>query len=327
MDTNTIKKKIIYFIFALTGSSIALALFFNIANAIVVYSPSASLSPGDITSSLILDGTILSEDINQTSNFGLGTTTPYAKLSVVGEVVATYFTATSTTATSSFSTGGLAVGTSQFVVQQNSGRVGIGTSTPNNIFHVPGYISFVDTLEATFLGYEVALSNTGNASSYFGYQSGYSNTSGINNTGIGAYALTADTSGGSNTGIGYGAGYAITSGSNNILLGYQAAGNLTTGSNNIIIGYDISAPSAAGNYKLNIGNAIYGDLSTGYIGIGTTTPASLLHIYSTATTTEIIDSSSATKGGCLKIKDVDGSGYTYCVVNNGTLTCSTNSCQ
>ncbi|MBI1974263.1 MAG: helix-turn-helix domain-containing protein [Candidatus Zambryskibacteria bacterium] len=39
-------------------------------------------------------------------------------------------TVTGITATSTFSTGGLTVGTSQFVVQQNSGNVGIGTTGP-----------------------------------------------------------------------------------------------------------------------------------------------------------------------------------------------------
>ena len=39
--------------------------------------------------------------INSGFNFGIGTTSPYAKLSVVGQVVGEYFTATSTTATSS----------------------------------------------------------------------------------------------------------------------------------------------------------------------------------------------------------------------------------
>lgn len=46
-------------------------------------------------------------------NVGIGTSTPYAKLSVVGEAVAENFTATSTTAISSF-----------------AGNVGIGTTTP-----------------------------------------------------------------------------------------------------------------------------------------------------------------------------------------------------
>ena len=46
------------------------------------------------------------------------------------------FTATSTTATSTFSTGGLAVGTNQFVVQQNSGNVGIGIAAPDGYLHL-----------------------------------------------------------------------------------------------------------------------------------------------------------------------------------------------
>ena len=40
--------------------------------------------------------------VNGTGNVGIGTTSPYAKLSVVGETVSSYFTATSTTATSTF---------------------------------------------------------------------------------------------------------------------------------------------------------------------------------------------------------------------------------
>jgi hypothetical protein len=39
------------------------------------------------------------------SNVGIGTSSPYAKLSVVGEIVGSYFTATSTTATSTFANG------------------------------------------------------------------------------------------------------------------------------------------------------------------------------------------------------------------------------
>lgn len=41
--------------------------------------------------------------LQNAGNFGLGTTSPYARLSVVGETVASHFTATSTTATSTFS--------------------------------------------------------------------------------------------------------------------------------------------------------------------------------------------------------------------------------
>ncbi|MEK7143887.1 MAG: hypothetical protein AAB820_00950, partial [Patescibacteria group bacterium] len=67
----------------------------------------------------------------------------------------------------------------------------------------------------------------------------------------------------------------------NILLGYQAGDNLSTGSNNIVLGFDIDAPSATSANTLNIGNLLFGTgidgtgttLSTGKIGIGTTTPA------------------------------------------------------
>ena len=49
-----------------------------------------------------------------------------------------YIVATSTTATSTFATGGLTVGTNQFVVQQNSGNVGIGTTSPRTLLSVSG---------------------------------------------------------------------------------------------------------------------------------------------------------------------------------------------
>lgn len=62
-------------------------------------------------------------------NIGIGTTSPYAKLSVVGPVAAEYFSATSTTATSTFS-GAIMAASSLYVLQ--NGYVGIGTSAPTN---------------------------------------------------------------------------------------------------------------------------------------------------------------------------------------------------
>ncbi len=54
------------------------------------------------------DGTTLSATsslVVSSGNIGIGTTSPYARLSVVGETVSSYFTATSTTATSTFAGG------------------------------------------------------------------------------------------------------------------------------------------------------------------------------------------------------------------------------
>jgi hypothetical protein len=75
-----------------------------------------------------------------------------------------------------------------------------------------------------------------------------------------------------------------TEGRYNTALGYQAGDNITTGSNNIIIGANIDAPSATGDNQLNIGNTIYGDLSSGKIGIGTTSPSEKLTVYNGSTT-------------------------------------------
>jgi hypothetical protein len=67
--------------------------------------------------------------------------------------------------------------------------------------------------------------------------------------------------------------------------------------------------------------------SQGRVGIGTSSPAKLLDVYSTGTTTVRIDANNSTKGSCLVMKDVDGAGYTYITAANGVLTASTVSCE
>ena len=77
--------------------------------------------------------------VDASGNVGIGTTSPYAKLSVVGPVVAEYFHATSTTATSTlqrFRVGSTTAG--NLVVDRNTGNVGIGTTAPGARLHVLG---------------------------------------------------------------------------------------------------------------------------------------------------------------------------------------------
>lgn len=97
-----------------------------------------------------------------------------------------------------------------------------------------------------------------------------------------------------------------------------AAGDLDMGTNTI---YNFDWLSGDGGAEgLSVSAA-------GLVGIGTSTPATLLDVFSTATTTVTWDSNSATQGACIKVKDMDGGGYTYITTLNGTLQADTVSCE
>jgi hypothetical protein len=124
---------------------------------------------------------------------------------------------------------------------------------------------------------------TGGYNTLVGYSAGFgvSNNSNYSyNTGFGWSVLYGITTGGYNVGLGVRSGYGLTTGAGNAFIGYQAGDNLVSGSRNIIIGYDIDATSSTAYGSLNIGNLLFGTgidgtgttLSTGNIGIGTTTP-------------------------------------------------------
>ncbi|HBA60616.1 MAG TPA: hypothetical protein DCZ92_07320 [Elusimicrobia bacterium] len=137
----------------------------------------------------------------------------------------------------------------------------------------------------SFVGMDAGQSNTsGVFNSLVGNKAGYYNQTGSANSVLGGYAggygAGAVNSFSSSTIMGYKAGYGLSTGSDNILLGFQAGDSLTTGTRNIIIGYDQDASSGpATSNTLNIGGVIYGNLSSGSIGIGTASPAARLHIY------------------------------------------------
>lgn len=85
---------------------------------------------------------------------------------------------------------------------------------------------------------------------YIGYNTGLNNT--------GNYSVV----------IGQQAGESLTSGAGNILLGYKAGDVLTTGASNIIIGYDVDPSANNASNELNIGDALFGILDDGNIGVG-----------------------------------------------------------
>ncbi len=113
-------------------------------------------------------------------------------------------------------------------------------------------------------------------------------TNGYQNTAIGSQALVANTTGSTNTAIGYTALNLNNSGSGNTAIGYNALTTNTTGTDNTALGYGANVASAAltnagaigYNASVSISNAIVlGQTATPtYVGIGTTSPANLLHV-------------------------------------------------
>ena len=83
-----------------SGSTVAQLGSSNSAGQLVLYN-----SGGGANVASIGGGSNAVNYINNGGNFGIGTTSPYAALSVAGQVVADYFTATSTTATSTIAGG------------------------------------------------------------------------------------------------------------------------------------------------------------------------------------------------------------------------------
>ena len=162
-------------------------------------------------------------------------------------------------------------------------------------------------LNNSAVGNNALYNNIGENNSAIGKAALFFNTTGANNSAIGISTLFRNRTGSANTVIGaeagfgsptlsdisssslfgYRAGYSLlTGGDNNILIGYRAGDALTTGNTNIIIGYNIDAPSPTSVQTLNIGNLIFGTgltgtnttLSTGNVGIGSTTPEQKLEV-------------------------------------------------
>jgi len=156
----------------------------------------------------------------------------------------------------------------------------------------------------TAVGHAALYYNTASYNTAVGAYAGYYGTTAYSNTAVGYYALSGtatasaltgawntaigcqalnavQTTAAANTALGRQAGYVLTTGSNNTIIGQGGASTtLTTGSNNILIGTgsSVTTPAASTSDHLNIGNTIYGDLSSGYVGIGTDTPAYLFHV-------------------------------------------------
>ena len=81
------------------------------------------------------------------------------------------------------------------------------------------------------------------------------NTTGEQNTAVGFRTLEEATTADNNTAIGAYAGDDITTGHQNTLVGHDAGGNLTTGHNNVCLGYATNLPANNSTDTIVLGNS------------------------------------------------------------------------
>ena len=150
-----------------------------------------------------------------------------------------------------------------------AGRLGIGTTTPNNLIQAKGLINFDDTKSNTFLGFNVGVNNTGINNVGVGYKALEGLTTGISNAALGSEALRMNTTGYNNTAVGGGALLFNLIGLNNTAVGLSAlrantasyntavgSGTLinnTTGERNTAIGCQALVRNTSGNANNAIG--------------------------------------------------------------------------
>ncbi len=105
---------------------------------------------------------------------------------------------------------------------------------------------------------------------------------GSKNTGTGYAVMNMLTTGSNNVGVGWMALRNIDTGSSNIAIGYNAGSNITTGSGNVVIGGNTGATFATDSNNISINDGVGNErirvVSSGLVGIGTTTPVTKLDV-------------------------------------------------
>ncbi|GAB3955443.1 hypothetical protein GCM10028805_43060 [Spirosoma harenae] len=103
----------------------------------------------------------------------------------------------------------------------------------------------------------------GGNNAFFGYQAGFTNSTGSQNTFIGYQAGYSNTTLGNNVFVGFKAGNKNTIGRANVFVGSEAGTSNTTGIGNLFLGQQTGANNSTGNYNLFMGNSSGGGNTSG----------------------------------------------------------------
>lgn len=164
----------------------------------------------------------------------------------------------------------ISIGTQALTVNQGDDNLAIG---PGALMFNNGGNSGVAIGSEAQKNIDFTPASWTNTNTAVGHRSMLGEAAGMNNTGVG------------NTALGYQSLMNKTSGNNNVAIGDRAGDLITTGSNNILIGANVDTPANSTDNYINIGNTLYGNSSSGNVGIGTNSPASKLDVSNTFTTT------------------------------------------
>ncbi|WP_461083853.1 hypothetical protein [Spirosoma flavus] len=124
-----------------------------------------------------------------------------------------------------------------------------------NVFigYESGYTN-VTGIHNVFVGSGTGYANTGGDNAFLGYQAGQNNSTGTDNTFVGSLAGQSTTTGQFNSFVGSYSGQANTTGRLNTFLGYGTGSNNTTGGVNTFLGSSAGSANTTGIQNTYVGN-------------------------------------------------------------------------